>query len=403
MFQKILVTDDNPAPARLLESLLAQRFPGNRCDVVGARRGADLFDRLELVQPDAVFVNDTLPDGGYMDVVNRLQADSVTRDIPVAVMRAISDGNQVEDMPPNVRWVLERPLHREVLEDILKTVLAGPVLEPDYRDAYFHDPARVIFSGHTGFFSAQSALQMAAGDRLSGVLRFYVSRASVDLYFSRGKFLLATTRNPTVYCKGSGAEVSQCELGQIVEAQLAQRRSGCPVFLYLAARGGMDGEEAVLLTREHGQRLFAQLWTAGRIGFEFIRLDALPEFAVRFPVSEEETDSWIFASLRYVGLDQVVPSLCPEVTSAPLITRKGLELVQRLALSDVESRFAAAVNGTESVQSVSKRVGISVEEGMSILFRFAALGIMEFWSAELTASGAGRVIAGRVRPGLLSR
>jgi hypothetical protein len=100
-----------------------------------------------LVQPDAVFVNDTLPDGSYMDVVNRLQADSVTRHIPVAVMRAISDGNQVEDMPPNVRWVLERPLHRDVLEDILKSVLAGPVLEPDYRDAYFHDPARVLFIG----------------------------------------------------------------------------------------------------------------------------------------------------------------------------------------------------------------------------------------------------------------
>jgi hypothetical protein len=221
---------------------------------------------------------------------------------------------------------------------------------------------------------------MAHGDRLTGVLRFFIDRSPIELYVSKGRFVFATTRNHTLYCKDSTVILDQAGLGQVTEAQQGQSISGCPLFMYLGLKGLLPQEDMVPLIREHGHRLFAALWSAGRIPFEFERMENLPEFAAKFPASGDDADNWVLVSLRHVSMAELPLELRITENGSPVYTRRGAEMVQRLRLSDHESRFAAGVNGAESLLSLSKRTAVDLKEAREMVFRFVTLGIMDFWT-----------------------
>jgi hypothetical protein len=173
-----------------------------------------------------------------------------------------------------------------------------------------------------------------------------------------------------------------------MEAQEAQSVSGCPLFLYLSTRGLLHPEEVVPMVREHGYRLFSYLWTVGRVPFEFERTEYLPDFAAKFPASAEDADNWVLSSLRYVRMEQLSVSLRVELEGSPVFTRKGTSLVERLRLSDVEGRFAACVNGAESLLSIAKRTGIEMEEAQAIVFRLTTLGVLDYWGGQALPGAA---------------
>lgn len=378
MFQKVLVIDDSPASADLAEKVLAQQYPGAAVDVLYAQRGMDAFERLQVAQPDLILLSDALPDLRAEAVCARLLSDSITASIPVCLVNASGEADSMEDRFPNIRKVIARPVGRDVLAELLARLVAAPAISS--AASSIQDPARSAFSGHTGFFQIQAALQMAHGDRLTGVLRFFVSRTPIDLYVSKGRFVFASTRNYALYCRDSSAVLEEASLGQVMEAQLGQAVSGCPLFLYLGLKGLLPQEEVVPLIREHGQRLFASLWSVGRVAFEFERLDVLPEFASKFPASGDDADNWVLVCLRHLRMDQLPLSLRIGANGSPVYTRRGTELVQRLRLTEREMRFASGVNGAESLLSLAKRTGIDLAEAQAMVFRFTALGVMDYWS-----------------------
>lgn len=397
MFQKILAIDDTLATARLAETVLAQQYPGVPVDVLVAQRGLDAFDRIQVAQPDLIFLSDALPDLKPEAVCLRLLSDPATANVPVFLVNATGEADVLEERFGNVRRVLMRPLGRDTMAEVLSKLVAQPApAAPAGRDLLFYDQARSAFSGHTGFFQVQAALQMAFGDKLTGVLRFFVNRSPIELYVNRGRFVFASTRNFALYCRESSAVLEHASLGQIIEAQQAQAVSGCPLFLYLALRGVISQEDVVPLVREHGHRLFATLWTAGRVLFEFERMDSLPEFAAKFPASGEDADNWVLLALRNTKLDRLPAGLRADQNGSPVYTRKGTELVQRLRLTDTESRFAAAVNGAESLLSLAKRTGCGMPEALAMVFRFTTLGVMDYWAGQ-ALPGAALALPGQRR------
>jgi hypothetical protein len=64
-------------------------------------------------------------------------------------------------------------------------------------------------------------------------------------------------------------------------------------------------------------------------------------------------------------------------------------LIQKLKLNDVEARFATAVNGAESLQAIAKKIGIPLNDALLIVFRFAALEIIDYWSQSVLSLPAG--------------
>ncbi|MEI6713824.1 MAG: hypothetical protein WCO60_08725 [Verrucomicrobiota bacterium] len=389
MFQKILVIDDSLATARLAEAVLAQQYPGVPVDVLVAQRGLDAFDRIQIAQPDLIFLSDSLPDLRPEAVCHRLLSDSSTANIPVILINVDGEADWIEERYPNVKRVLARQLVRDSMAEVLSKLVAQPKdASHPAKDLLFYDQARAAFSGHTGFFQVQAALQMAYGDRLTGVLRFFVNRAPIEVYVNHGRFVFSTTRNFALYCRESSSVLEQASLGQLIEAQQSQSVSGCPLFLYLALRGVISQEDVVPLVREHGHRLFATLWTGGRVPFEFERMDTLPEFAAKFPASGDDADNWVLLALRNTKLDRLPASLRADPNGSPVYTRRGAEVIQKLRLTEMEARFAASVNGAESLLSLTKRTGCNMQEALAMVFRFTTLGVMDYWSGQALPGAA---------------
>ena len=397
MFQKILVIDDTPAMAQLAETVLARQYPGASVDVLFAQRGLDAFARMHVAQPDLILLSDSLPDLRAEAVCMRLLSDHSTARIPVYLVNQTGEADLIEDLYQNVSRVLPRPVLYDTMAEIMGKVVALPrPLSPPSRNLPFYDQARAAFSGHTGFFQTQAALQMAFGDRLTGVLRFFVNRFPIELYVNRGRFVFASTRNCALYCRESPAVLDGATLGQIVEASEAQEVSGCPLFLYLGMRGLIPQEDVVPVVREHSHRLFSSLWTAGRVPFEFERMDVLPEFAEKFPASGEDADNWVLVSLRQLQTSQLPVGMRIDSNGSPVYTRKGASLIERLRLSDIESRFAARVNGAESLLSIAKRTGIEMEEAKALVFRFTTLGVMDYWTGQALPGSSPAISAQRL-------
>lgn len=382
MSQKILVIDDSLATSKLSEAVLAQNFQA--VDVLVAQRATDAFDRFNVVQPDLILLNEMLPDLDGESVCMRLMSDPATARVPVVVMASNGPANAFQERYSNVLRVLAKPITAEELLDVFTIALSKPKGTSDLRrTTLFHDPAHTVFSGHTGFFPLRSALQMAAGDRLTGVLRFFINRSPIELFVANGQFLFATTRNAQLYCRESPVILSATNLGTIIEAQSTQQATGCPLFLFLALRGGFPHEDVMQLIREHGQRVFSHLWTAGRVSFEFEELTQFPDYVKSFPPASDDPDNWILASLRHVRFDSLMSSQRPDPNGSPAYTRRGYDLIQKLKLNDVEARFATAVNGSESLQAIAGKLGIPLNDALLIVFRFLALEIIDYWSSNV--------------------
>ena len=137
------------------------------------------------------------------------------------------------------------------------------------------------------------------------------------------------------------------------------------------------------ITREHGQRVFSSLWTAGRISFEFEELSQFPDYARNFPPSPEDPDNWTLASLRHVKFESLMAHERPDPNGSPAYTRKGYELIQTLKLNEVEARFATAVNGAESLQAIARKINVPLNDALLIVFRFQALEIIDYWSSSV--------------------
>jgi CheY-like chemotaxis protein len=382
MAQKILVIDESNVAARLTETVLAKNFA--TCDVMLAPRGIDGIERFHLANPDLILLDDSLPDLDGDAVCYRLLNDPFMSKVPVIVISANGTGPALVEKYPNVIQSLSKPLQPEDLLLAIQSALAKAAPQPHPSGmVLFREAEKMVFQAHTGFFSLKNAIQMAYGDKLTGALRVFLNRFSTDLYFLQGRFVYATTRDVHLYTRESPLILSSTALGLIVESQANQTFTSCPMFLYLSNHNGFPHDDVVQITREHGQRLFSYLWTAGRIHFEFEHLKELPEFAKNFPASSEDPESWMLASLRYVKYDYLTAQQRPDPNGSPAYTRKGYEMIQKLKLNDVEARFATAINGSESLQSIAKKLSIPLNDALLIVFRFQMLDIIDYWNSSV--------------------
>lgn len=382
MSYKILVIDDSMVASKQAGDLLAQSFQNT--DVLVTQRATDGLERFHIAQPDVIVLNDSLPDLNGDATLYRLLNDASTANVPVVLLS--SNGQTLQQKYKNVVKTLSKPITQENLVSAVSGALelAKPKENPA-NALLFRDYSKIIFSGHTAFFSLRAALQMAYSDKLTGVLRVFLNKYPVELYISKGRFMFATTRNFHLYLRDSSYILPSTSLGLVIEGQANQATTGCPIFLYLASRSGFPHDDVVPITREHGQRLWANLWTAGRVNFEFEEMASFPDFAKNFPVSDEDPDNWVFASLRHVKFDALLASQRPDPNGKPTYTRKGYEMIlnQKLKLIDVEKRFGEKVDGTETLQSIAKKLGLTLNDALLIVFRLQALEIIDYWSSAI--------------------
>jgi DNA-binding response OmpR family regulator len=242
----------------------------------------------------------------------------------------------------------------------------------------------IYFCGDTRFFSLHRALETIAQERVSGTLRSFWNKEAVDILFRNGEILLATTRDPDLYCPEAPVTLTNVDADKIASAREEQRQSGCPLFITLANENLILQEPATQLVQHHGQKLFAQLWGISRVRFSFQKRE-LPGFVANVP-AEANVDQWALATLRLIQFHELGRRADYEPSSIPAYTRDGYERVQNLRLTVGEAQFASQFNGVRSVQQIAKNLRLDLNSARATLFRFVALDIVECWPAS-TAAG----------------
>ena len=259
--------------------------------------------------------------------------------------------------------------------------------EPAAEQYYIPDESitgGVYFCGDTRFFSLNRALQIVATQKLTGTLRFFWDKQPVELLTQNGQVLLATSYDPELYCPETPVTLSDIDPDRIAAARAQQQETGCPMFITLAQENLISQEPATQLTEHHGQKLFADLWSAPCVRFSF-QQEALPYFATVLS-GELDVDQWALATLRFVQFPQLGDRANYDPASVPAYTRDGFERVQNLRLTVAEAQFASQFNGVRSVQQIAKNLRLDLKLASVTLFRFLALEIVECWPAGTGAA-----------------
>ena len=241
-----------------------------------------------------------------------------------------------------------------------------------------------FFSGDTTFFSLNGALHTIGKNKLTGTLRAFWNKATVDLLAKNGEIILVTTRDPELYCPEAPITLVNVDAEQTEQGRAEQRQTGCPLFLSLARQELVLREPAVQLLQHYGQKLFAQLWTAPKVRFVFEQSEALPEYANEVP-GEDDIDHWTLTTLRCLQFQDLREM--PELESGciPAYTRDGYERVQKLRLTVAEAQFASQFNGARSIAQIAKNLRLDFKFARLTLFRFLALEIVECWPPTIAA------------------
>ena len=115
-----------------------------------------------------------------------------------------------------------------------------------------------------------------------------------------------------------------------------------------------------------------------------------------FPAGTEDPDNWVLGSLRHVKFDNLMASPAARSERQPGLHAEGLRADPEAQAQRRRSAFATAINGAESLQAIAKRIGVPLNDALLIVFRFASLEIIDYWSSNvlsLPAAAPGPVAA----------
>ena len=255
-----------------------------------------------------------------------------------------------------------------------------------------HGTADVYFCGRTNLFPLNLAIRAIGKENLTGLLRACWDQEPIEVLARDGEIVLATTRDPELYCPDAPDILRGVDVGMIERARDQQKENGTPFLLTLARNESIERQAAFDLIRHQGQLLFSKLWSAPNVWIMFEKnADLLGDFSD--VTGDPDVDDWSLETLRLVNPEQA-GGLDP--ASIPAYTRQGFDRVQKLKLTSDEAQFGSQFNGSRSVQQIAKNLRLDLKSARQLLFRFVALEIVECWPSSTTAKPEPKAGMGRL-------
>jgi len=409
----ILVIDDSAMLLSFVKEILEEQ----NYDILTAPTATEGLQLSRSAVPDLILLDFVLPDMKGDEVCRQLVADPATAKIPVVYVSGFGSDLQPDRSEiPNVIGSISKPFTSETLVNAVRTYLGdegsppreiksartensrpppaaqSPRPAPNPPEVHIFQAETPLteraaefavgspyFCGESSFFSLYLALQTIAREKLTGTLRAFLARDSVELVARDGEVVVVTTRNPSLYCQETPATLLNVDDERIEAARARQAIDGCPMFITLAREGLILDEPGFQLAQHYGQRLFSQLWR-DRVRFTFER-QGLPDFTRDLPSTEDSMDQWALGTLRFVESHELGINAMVETSSVPAYTRDGSQRVQELRLTVAEAQFASQFNGSRSIAQIADNLHLDINSARLTLFRFLALEIAECWPA----------------------
>jgi two-component system alkaline phosphatase synthesis response regulator PhoP len=109
---RILIADDNPQNADLLEEYLE----GDEFEVVVAADGEETLARVRSFQPDVLLLDIMMPKLSGFEVCKRLKSESATRELPILMITALDQPSDIERaVEAGADDFLTKPIHQTEL------------------------------------------------------------------------------------------------------------------------------------------------------------------------------------------------------------------------------------------------------------------------------------------------
>jgi adenylate cyclase len=188
---KILVVDDTPQNARLLDAMLSARG----YSVVLAHSGHDGLEKVRAEDPDLVLLDIVMPDISGYEVCRRLRADPLTRLLPIVMMTSSGDQDKVETIEAGADDFIARPFNPSELLSRVRSLLRIKT----YHDTIQAQAAELAELNRTLEDRVQSQLAQLEGfDRLR---RFFSPQVAEIIMDGGGQMLETHRREVTiVFC-----------------------------------------------------------------------------------------------------------------------------------------------------------------------------------------------------------
>lgn len=122
MAAKILVVEDE----EILLTALKEELQTGGYEVEGASDGVEGLSKVKIFKPELILLDLLMPKMDGMEVLQKLKADSETRDIPVVILTNLSDYEKISEALSlgAMDYLVKANYKLEDLLDKVKTVLA---------------------------------------------------------------------------------------------------------------------------------------------------------------------------------------------------------------------------------------------------------------------------------------